>query len=151
MKSHNRLILLNKQMNQQAKIILHLFNRYWGMILLTITSVAMIFLSAVSIADQIAKPSTALIPIPAPVNKNDFTTPANLGTRTPYNPPMPPNAISPIDVKVYVVQPGDSLITIASKLGTNEELLKRINNVPIPREMNIGQPLLYYTPSGIAQ
>ena len=121
------------------------------MILLTITSVAMVFFSAVSIADQIAKPSTALIQSPAPVHKNDFSIPVNLGARLVNKPSVPQNAVPPIDVKVYIVQPGDSLITIASKLGVNEKLLKRINDIALPKEINVGQRLFYYTTSAVGE
>ncbi len=126
-----------------------IFTKYWGALLLVAISITMAYFSAISIANQMSTSSTEAIPRPARVYTGEFTMPANVFAQAPGKPSPLPNTIFPDTVKTYTVQSGDSLTSIAVKVGMNEKSLKKLNNIVLSNKLRTGQKLLYYTPPGV--
>ena len=57
-------------------------------------------------------------------------------------PPEPPAAASPPAANVHVVEEGETLSTIAERYGTTVDELLRLNDVPDPNNVLVGQPLV---------
>jgi len=61
-------------------------------------------------------------------------------------PPEPPAAASPPAANVHVVEEGETLSTIAERYGTTVDELLRLNDVPDPNNVLVGQPLVLPVP-----
>ena len=58
-------------------------------------------------------------------------------------PVLPETAIKAGDYKVYIVQPGDSLIAVSQKLNIDLDALRRINFITNRNHIEIGQKLYH--------
>lgn len=65
-------------------------------------------------------------------------------TFTPVRTPTPTRPVTPtptIATEVYLVQPGDTLLGIATRLGVDWQLLLALNDIADPDHLLVGQPL----------
>lgn len=66
-------------------------------------------------------------------------------TPTPGTPP--PRTPEPLaSNQTYIVKPGDTISTIASRFGVNEDDLERLNHISNPNDIMAGQKLLIPAP-----
>ena len=95
--------------------------------------------SAIAVASQrpTATPSPPASATPAP---SPSATPAPTAT------PKPTPGKSPTARARYRVKSGDTLLTIAAKLGTTVRVLKRLNDITDPRLIHPGQVLIVPSP-----
>lgn len=103
------------------------------------------------IATGAPSPTQTPIPSPTPTSPPATPTPGPLPLATPSPQPMPsPSPTLPPTpaATTYVVQPGDTLEGIAWRFGVAEESIIRVNNLPNPDLIRVGQRLLI---PGIAQ
>lgn len=95
-------------------------------------------------------------PAPAPVSKSEAVAPQVIAPGPPppavsENVPMPPppawqvRTVTPSAVEVapstYVVKPGDTLRRISDKTGAGSEAIAKVNEIPSPFTIKIGQKL----------
>ncbi len=87
-------------------------------------------------------------PTPSPSPGSGFSTPST-GTpvvvRVPTPTPIPTSAPSPTPI-IYVVQPGDTLYSIALKYGVSVSALQEANGITDPTLLQIGQELVIPAP-----
>jgi cellulose synthase/poly-beta-1,6-N-acetylglucosamine synthase-like glycosyltransferase len=81
---------------------------------------------------------------PPPVVSGSFALPATDTANIAAAQKQLPANIQPNDVKQYVVQPGDTLTSIAAKTCLNVQELKRVNNLLSINHIDTGQILFYY-------
>lgn len=62
---------------------------------------------------------------------------------SPVTPILPQSALLPTGVQKYVVQPGDTLMALATRFGMDVKDLKKINNIADPDRISVGQELFY--------
>lgn len=97
---------------------------------------ALALLCGCSLFPKSAPPTPTLTPPPP--------TPTLTATAAPTPPPTP--TLAPM---VYIVQPGDTIFSIASRFGTTADALCTYNNLPDCTIIHPGQELLIPTPEVI--
>lgn len=108
----------------------------------------MLFLSSVYVfVMKIIDETGATIKTPIAVEPSEFNSSLSFVSDSPNIPNLPPNAVLPTEVKVYTVQPGETLSGISVKIGMSVDLIKKINSLTSVNKINPGQTLLYYVVS----
>ncbi len=94
-------------------------------------------------------------PSPAPVPAQPTPPPAAPTPVPPTAVPKPTNTAGPTasptqNVAIYTVQPGDTLRSIADRFGITIEDIARLNDIPNPDQLNVGQQVRVIVPPGVA-
>ena len=118
--------------------------RRWSTVLVGVFGIAAIFFLTARFINQANKQAAVVISTPTPVRPGEFDVPTSLTGGIPTQPKVLPGTVFASDVKTYTIQQGDTMTEIATNLGMNETMLKKLNGITNPSKISAGQILVYY-------
>lgn len=83
------------------------------------------------------------LPVSSREDVDQFTHTLTVDSKSPVAPKLPIDAVLPSGILRYTVQPGDTLLDLSQRFGIDVKELKKINGIPDPDEITVGQELLY--------
>ncbi|WP_051914291.1 LysM peptidoglycan-binding domain-containing protein [Thermorudis peleae] len=111
-----------------------------------LSCVAAMVLASCSWPVHTSKPTPTAVPTPTPIPVLEVVTPTPGPALPPAGTPTPRPGGTPA-AGTYVVQPGDSLFTIAARFHVSAQDLAAANHLTDPNTIQVGQVLIIPTPS----
>lgn len=94
-----------------------------------------------SVRDQ----SGAAVEVQPPIDIQAFSEQIESSPSNQALPPKPDNMVTAASVKTYVIQPGDTLISISERLGMPVKDITRVNDMESENHISAGKSIIYYS------